>query len=229
MLVALCVSTVLLVSACASNDTKVDVEPVVDDAFSVLVAEADSVMESGDAKEAYRLYWKALAMESAEDPDGVILTRQEDAKHLFTARDILGSLSLDDVPSCVEVIVDHSVAETEGVEAKRRIHGTFQYLGDFMGEQLVELRADVEAGDSFGIPISVIMASSNELRWAESLARIDGSFGEDMVRANELLVLAAAQATACRNHQWIDECVAELDLAEDTLAELQKHLDASAP
>ncbi|MDZ4063606.1 MAG: hypothetical protein U1E22_02965, partial [Coriobacteriia bacterium] len=224
ILVAFFLVLSLGMAGCAKSDAESG--PADSKTFQSVVEQADQAMQAGDAKGAYDLYAEALSMGTAEDPDRSVATRQELAKHLFIARGLLASDNSEyDPKPCVTIIVEHSSAETETAEAKSRILAFFQEQHDVLVKDIGALRATIEAEKSFKIPMSVSMVGGMKPTWTKDVARLEGDYGTQVRRALDLLVQAADEATACQDHEYIDEAVAELDKSERTLAQLQGQID----
>lgn len=219
-----CAVVVVLLSGCADGNEEVTAPTT--DAFDALVAEADSALQSGNAQAAFDLYSEAFTLSATNDPDGTIAARQEQAKHLYIARNMLAKDSTYDLKTFVAIMVEHSTAETETAEAKRRMVQFFQDEHDVMVRDLGKLRTTIRAEEPYKLPASIYMAEGMEPNYRKDMSRLEGQFGTEMIQALDYLVLAADQASECMNHEWISEAEAELDIAEETLLKLQEHLDS---
>lgn len=195
--------------------------------FDALVAQADDAFASGDAKAAFDLYTQALALPDAADSDGAIKQKQDHAKSLFVARRLLeqddGGL---DPKNYVTILVEHADAETETVEAERRIVAFLQGRADAVRRDIPGLRSAIEAEEPFDIPTSIYMTDAMTDTWATSFARLSGDFGAQTGAAAGLLGRAAAEAMKVEDRRWVEECVADLRKAEATLDELDAALEA---
>lgn len=214
----------VLLTGCAGGDTEAAAPST--DAFDQLVVQADSALQSGNAQGAYDLYTEAFALPATNDPDGAIAVSQEQAKHLYIARNMLAKETSSDLKVLVAIMVEHSTAETETAEAKRRVVQFFQDEHDVMLRDFGKLRTTIRAEEPYKLPASIYMAEGMEPNLRKDLSRLEDQFGADMNQALEYLVLAADQASECMNHEWVSEAEAELDIAEATLTKLQEHLDS---
>ncbi len=222
------ISILVLSSGCGQVESSA--APETDDVFTRLVHEADQAMASGDAKAAFDLYTDALASDGASDPDGSVAAKQEQAKHLFIARNLLAKKTNLGINNYVAIVVEHSSAETETAEAKRRIHAFFGEQHDQMLKELAQLKTGIKSEEPYKIPLSVIMATgASGEEWAHALTRLDGEFGVQMRRASDLLCLAGTQASKCGDRTWVNEALADVAEAEGTLASLKAHLDSCPP
>ena len=90
--------------------------------FEELVRQGDDALQAGDAKAAFDRYTEALALLEANDADGAVTAAQNHAKSLYIARNLLAQEANPlDPKNSVTILVEYSDAETETVEAKRRV------------------------------------------------------------------------------------------------------------
>lgn len=193
--------------------------------FEGLVAAGDEALEAGDAKAAFDLYTEALKGPDASDTDGTVAEKQEHAKALYIARNILAQEANPmDPKDSVTILVEYSAAATETAEAKRRVIEFLQAQADSMRHDIPALKATIEAEEEFQVPLSIYMADEMTDTWTKTLSRIPGDFGTKALAGMALLARSADEANMITQHQWVEECVADLETCEATLAELDAML-----
>ena len=194
--------------------------------FASAVVQADEAMAAGDAKLAFDFYTEALEMSDANDSDGSVAERQDFAKHVFLARGLLdGDTSEYEVKPAVTVIVEHSVAETETAEAKRRISVFVIQQRDAMLAEITDVRSEIQSGQSYKVPFTANMVNGMKEQWSRDFDRLSGEYGTAAQAALTQLLVAADQANACTTRSSASEAVADLDGAESTLQSMQAQLD----
>jgi hypothetical protein len=195
--------------------------------FEEFVTQGDKALEAGDAKAAFDLYTKALAAPDANDTDGEVAKKQAHTKSLFIARNLLvGDANPLDPSDSVTILVQYSDAETETVEAKRRVIEFMQGEADAMRRDIPALKKTISAEEEYQVPTSIYMADAMTEEWTKKLGRIPGDFGAKSLAAMALLGRSADEANMITTRKWVEDCIADLDKCEATLAELDTMLAA---
>lgn len=195
--------------------------------FDELVRRADETLQAGDAKAAFDAYTEALKLPDAADAEGAVAAKQQHAKSLYIARNLLAKEANPmDPKDSVTVLVEYSDAETETVEAKRRVIEFLQGRADSMRQDIPGLKSTIQAEQEFQVPLSIYMTDEMTDTWNKTLGRIPGDFGAQSMAAMGVLARAADEANMITEHQWVEDCVADLDRCEATLAELDAALAA---
>lgn len=195
--------------------------------FEELVRQGDDALQAGDAKAAFDRYTEALALPEANDADGAVTAAQNHAKSLYIARNLLAQEANPlDPKNSVTILVEYSDAETETVEAKRRVIQFLQGEAESMRRDIPALKSTIEAEEAYKVPLSIHMADSMTDTWTKTLGRIPGDFGTQAMAALRLLARAADEANMVTEREWAEDCVADLEKSESTLDELDAALEA---
>ncbi len=224
-LVALVLCSVVL-GGCAKSTAQ---EPAAAETgtFATAVAEADAAMAAGDAQAAFDLYIKALKMPDASDADGAIAERQEIAKHTYIARSILAKAGGGfEATPYITVVTDHSVAETETVEAKKQIVEFLRLQSRQMRTDIPGLRKTIEDEESYSVPRSAYMVNEMGELWTKEFTLLTGDFGAQTNDALKALLAAAAEENRVMDEKWVEDAVKHLDATLKQLDALDKKLDA---
>lgn len=218
------VMCLLCTAGCAGTK---DTPPATVGKFASTVNEADAAWAIGDAGKAFDLYTEALKMPDAVDADGSIAERQNLAKHTYIARTLLGKPSGGyDITPLTAIIIDHSVAETETLEAQKQLVAFMRREGQGIRKDIPELRRTIEAEESYKVPTSAYMVASLDDMWTKEFSTIPGDYGTQANAALKLLIRAGYEVSACADEKWVEDAVAHLDKALQTLDELDKKLDS---
>jgi len=219
-------SCMALASGCAGEAATTDRTDAASQ-FDELVRQGDDALQTGDAKAAFDLYTQALALPEANDADGTVTAAQSHAKSLFIARNLLAHEANPlDPKDSVTILVEYSDAETETVEAKRRVIQFLQGEADSMRRDIPALKSTIEAEEEYKVPLSIYMADAMTDTWTKTLGRIPGDFGTQAMAALGLLARAADEANIVTERDRVEDCIADLEKSESTLNELDAALEA---
>ena len=225
-IVSMALALLMITAGCAPAPEK---KPDPQARFDSIVASADAAWKADDASTAFELYTKALATKDATDVAGVVAAKQDKAKRLTLAREILAGHepALNSISPYVQVLLYSAVESTEAAAARNGLVDSLDAFPGQIKDEVNALRLDIKTGKSVELPTVVFVVNRLADGWESEVSQAPGSTGKHAAAAAAHLKAATDLVKKAFDRKYGDDALKDLAAADERLDAAARELEAA--